>query len=50
MRLLFRSGSGHHNCEEKEASVFLKAGYMGEVVRWYGRTWIEPLREKSREA
>lgn len=47
MRLLFWPGLDNHNCEEKEVPVFLRAGCMGEVVRWDG---IEPLREKNREA
>ena len=50
VRLLFWSGLGNHNCEEKEVSVFLRAECMGEVVRRDGRKQIEALRKKSREA
>lgn len=50
MRVLFWSGLGNQSCEEKEVSMFLRAGCTGEVVRRDGRKRIKPVREKSREA
>lgn len=46
LRLLFWSGLGKHN-EEQGCPGPPRAGGTGEVVKWDGRKWAEPLKEKG---